>query len=118
MFSCIMDGITVSVGYCADNKIIMVPVPVPQTADLEAALEMTFAPLFVDLLEIQAHQPRSSPGQRSTWARLLRDDHNIQLDQVHLCDKHRISSFCAGAMTIQTVWKWPDYTLASCFSRR
>ena len=36
-------GMTVSAGYCADNKIIAVPVPVPQTADLEAAFEMTFA---------------------------------------------------------------------------
>ena len=41
-FSCIVDGIIVSVGYCADIKITMVPVPMPQTADLEVALEMTF----------------------------------------------------------------------------
>lgn len=48
--SCTVNGISVSAGiiviagYCADNKIIAVPVPMPQTADLEAALEMTFAP--------------------------------------------------------------------------
>jgi hypothetical protein len=40
-FSCAIDGLTVSAEYCADSKIVTVLVP--QTADLEAAVEMSFA---------------------------------------------------------------------------
>ena len=39
--SCIVEGVSVSAQYCAESKLITLPVP--QTADLQATVEISFA---------------------------------------------------------------------------